>query len=210
MLLPSKKISWIMIALILSITLITYWGLPQQIVIHIDGAGEANGFAPKWIGAWLLPLAMLLIHFTRTDAGRGVPSANQRDWSGINAAVQVLLAVAQLALLFYNYGYARPLHHFLPVAAGALLILLGNYLFRARPNVTFGIRNKWTLSDPRVWRFTHRFAGVTFIFTGLLLIFFVLLHTGTQETFFVVIVLFGVNYAASYLFYRRTVRHGSM
>ncbi|OWR28672.1 hypothetical protein CDO73_17380 [Saccharibacillus sp. O23] len=206
--LPNKKISLILIAFVLAVSIAAYFGLPQQIVIHIDGAGNPNGTAPKWIGAWLLPIAMLLIHFTRKDAGRGVPGANLRDWSGINFAVQIVLALAQCALLLYNYGHVRVLQPFFPFAAGSLLILIGNYLFRARPNVTFGIRNKWTLSDPHVWRSAHRFAGVAFMVAGLLVVLLASVHPSSKETFSVVIVLFVLNYVASYLFYRRFVRKG--
>lgn len=205
---PNKKISLILIALVLIVSLAAYFGLPQQIVIHIDGAGNPNGTAPKQIGAWLLPLAMLLIHFTRKKASRDVPGANLRDWSGINFAVHIILAVAQFALLFYNYGHVRMLQQFFPFAAGALLILTGNYLFRVRSNFTFGIRNKWTLSDPHVWRSAHRFAGVTFMVGGLFVILFARAHPSSEETFSVVIVLFALNYVASYLFYRRFQRHG--
>lgn len=206
--LSSKKISLILIAFVLVVSIAAYFGLPQQVVIHIDGAGNPNGTAPKWIGAWLLPLAMLLIHFTRKAAGRDIPRANLRDWSGINIAVQVVLAIAQCALLLYNYGHTRVLQQFFPFAAGALLILIGNYLFRVRSNFTFGIRNKWTLSDPHVWRSTHRFAGVTFMAAGLLVILFAWVRPSSQETFSIVIVLFALNYVASYLFYRRFTRHG--
>lgn len=206
--LPSKRISLILIALVLAVSIAAYFGLPQQVVIHIDGAGNPNGTAPKWIGVWLLPLAMLLIHLTRKDAGPSVPGANLRDWSGINVAVQVVLALAQFALLLYNYGHVRALQSFFPFAAGALLVLIGNYLFRIRSNFTFGIRNKWTLSDPHVWRSTHRLAGVTFMVGGVFVILFAWVQPSSEETFSVVIVLFALNYVASYLFYRRFQRHG--
>lgn len=206
--LSNKKISLILIAFVLVVSIAAYFGLPQQVVIHIDGAGNPNGTAPKQIGAWLLPLAMLLLHFTRKEARKGVPGANLRDWSGINFAVQIILAVAQFALLLYNYGHVRILQQFFPFAAGALLIVAGNYLFRVRSNFTFGIRNKWTLSDPHVWRSTHRFAGVTFMLAGLLVILFAWVHPFSEETFSVVIVLFALNYVASYLFYRRFARNG--
>ncbi len=205
---PNKKISLILIAFVFAVSLAAYFGLPQQIAIHIDAAGNPNGTAPKQIGTWLLPLAMLLIHFTRKDAGRGVPVANLRDWLGIHFAVQIILAVAQFALLFYNYGHVRMLQQLLPFAAGALLIFTGNYLFRVRSNVAFGIRNKWTLSDPKVWRSTHRFAGVTFMLAGLAVILLASVYPFSKETFSVVIILAAANYIASYLFYRRFVRNG--
>lgn len=207
--LPNKKISFALIAVILSITLVAYFFLPQQMAMHLNDAGTADNTAPKWIVAWLLPLAMLILHFTRKDAGHGVPEANLQDWSWISLAVQGFLAFGQLSLLLYNYGYGLLLEKLLPFITGILLIAAGNYLFRIRPNVTFGIRNPWTLSDPRVWRSAHRFAGLTFMAAGLLLLLLPLLQPGSGNvTFPTLIVLFALNYAASYLFYRRFQRHG--
>ncbi len=207
--LPSKKISFALIAAILLITLVAYFFLPQQMAMHLNDAGTPDSMAPKWIVAWLLPLAMLILHFTRTDAGRGIPEANLRDWSWISLAVQIFLAFGQLSLLLYNYDHGLFSEKLLPFITGILLIAAGNYLFRIRPNVKFGIRNPWTLSDPQVWRSAHRFAGVTFIAAGLLLILVPLLQPGSGSvTFPTLIVLFALNYAASYLFYRRFARHG--
>jgi uncharacterized membrane protein len=47
-----------------------------------------------------------------------------------------------------------------------MFILLGNVMTRIRPNWFIGIRTPWTLSSDNVWRKTHRFGGVAFVFAG--------------------------------------------
>lgn len=200
-----KKLSLSLIIFVVIVSIAAFPGLPQQLVIQINAAGAPSNSTVKWIGAWVLPLVMIVIHFTRKDASRGVPEANRRDWSLITLAVQLILALAQFSLLLYNYGHSLMLKDLLPFTAGVLLILVGNYAFRTRPNVTFGIRNKWTLSDPSVWKSTHRFAGITFMLTGAILIAMPFIQPDSSQTFPIILVLAGVNYVASYIFYRKQV-----
>jgi uncharacterized membrane protein len=64
------------------------------------------------------------------------------------------------------FDVLRPV--FLSVAV--LLLMLGNYLGKARQNGLFGIRTPWTLGDARVWDKTHRAAGRLMVLAGLVLI----------------------------------------
>ncbi|WP_172194833.1 SdpI family protein [Saccharibacillus qingshengii] len=199
----SRKFSFALILVVLIVTLAVYPGLPHQLVIQINDTGSPSNSAPKWIGVWIVPIVMLILHLTRIDALRGVPGANRRDGSLISAAVQFILALAQIAGLLYNYGHPLLLKGLLPLVSGGLLILIGNLLFRTRPNVTFGIRSRWTLSDPRVWTATHRFAGLSFIAAGLLLILLAAVSPAVHRTLEILLVLGAVNYLASFFFYRK-------
>jgi uncharacterized membrane protein len=78
------------------------------------------------------------------------------------------------------------MERFTPFMVGALLILLGNVMPRARPNWMFGIRTPWTLSNDRVWERTHRLGGVLFVIAGAALVLAALLFP--SATFHVIIV----------------------
>jgi uncharacterized membrane protein len=54
---------------------------------------------------------------------------------------------------------------------GALFLVIGNVLPRARSNFMYGIRTPWTLSSDRVWMRTHRLAGYMMALAGLTMIF---------------------------------------
>src|SRR5205085_3618863 len=57
-----------------------------------------------------------------------------------------------------------------PVLVGAMFVVIGNVMPRARPNWLFGIRTPWTLTNDRVWERTHRIGGLLFVIAGILLI----------------------------------------
>ncbi|WP_323760836.1 SdpI family protein [Maricaulis sp.] len=55
-------------------------------------------------------------------------------------------------------------------AVGALYVLLGNVLGKARPNWFVGIRTRWTLSSDLSWDKTHRLTGRLMVAGGLVLL----------------------------------------
>ncbi len=65
-----------------------------------------------------------------------------------------------------SFDVLRPV--FLSVAV--MLLIVGNYLGKARQNAVFGIRTPWTLANARVWDKTHRVAGRLMVLAGLALI----------------------------------------
>lgn len=54
--------------------------------------------------------------------------------------------------------------------AGLGIMVLGNIMPRTRPNWIAGLRTKRTLSDPDVWRNTHRWFGGLLMLTGIAVI----------------------------------------
>ena len=67
-------------------------------------------------------------------------------------------------------GLHPPLERIVPMLIGALLVVMGNVLPRARSNWFYGIRTPWTLSSDRVWVRTHRLGGYTMIGAGLVIV----------------------------------------
>lgn len=83
------------------------------------------------------------------------------------AAILALLLVVHGCVLAAGLGVAVPIPTVVPLAVGALLIIIGNLLPRARPNWFFGIRTPWTLSNDRVWSRTHRLGGRLMVVAGI-------------------------------------------
>ena len=96
-------------------------------------------------------------------------------------------------------------------ALGALMIALGNYLPRVRPNYTFGIRTPWTLASEDNWRRTHRFAGPVFVAAGVVMLVAAALSTVAPDVSFwagmaAVLVSTLVVGAYSFVIWRRAER----
>lgn len=51
-----------------------------------------------------------------------------------------------------------------------LLIIIGNYMPKARQNYTIGIRLPWTLANEENWNRTHRIAGYLWLISGILVV----------------------------------------
>lgn len=60
--------------------------------------------------------------------------------------------------------------HLTVMAIGTTLVLLGNFMPKARRNSYFGLRTGWSLSGDAVWQKSQRFAGHTAVVCGILMI----------------------------------------
>jgi uncharacterized membrane protein len=87
----------------------------------------------------------------------------------VNSLLTVFL-VMHAMILGVALGYGLPLERLIPALVGALFVVLGNALPRARPNWWFGIRTPWTLSNDRVWARTHRVGGYAMTAAGILVV----------------------------------------
>jgi uncharacterized membrane protein len=72
--------------------------------------------------------------------------------------------------IFYALGRNVNVATIVPIFVGLVFIAIGNYLPKCRQNYTVGIKLPWTLASEENWRRTHRFAGITFIFSGILMV----------------------------------------
>lgn len=145
------------------------------IPIHWNAAGEVDGYAgrlfalglPVLVGAGLLAGLLLLPSIEPRRA-------NLRRSAGAYRAIATALFAFMLA--FHGFLVSAALGgdldptRVLPIAIGALLIVVGNWLPKVRSNWFLGIRTPWTLSSESTWRRTHRVGGWAFVIGGLAMI----------------------------------------
>lgn len=149
--------------------------LPEQLPVHWNIRGEPDGWAGRLHGGLLLPslalgLWVLLTVLPRLDP-RKANYAKFRDTYDLVVASLVLVAVGiHFAVIGSAIGWPVPVERVVPAMVGALLIVLGNALPRARSNWWFGIRTPWTLSNERVWERTHRVGGYMMVGVGCLML----------------------------------------
>ena len=166
-------------ALLVAVTMIAaaivYPRLPDRVPTHWNFRGEVDGYGPKWVSTWLIPVVILglwgLLRLLPTIDPR---RANYAKMEGtyellVNVALTILAAI-QFTLLAATLGMTSAVPRLLPAIFGVALIVLGNALPRARPNWWFGIRTPWTLSNDRVWERTHRVGGYLIAVAGLLIV----------------------------------------
>lgn len=147
--------------------------LPAEIPTHWNLSGEVDGWSPRFPGAFIAPavatVLWLLIRFqARFDPRREEVVRSTRTRSLLAEILVAFMAVLEVLTLGIALGWPLDMSEALWPLLGLLLVAMGNYLPRVRPNWFIGVRTPWTLANDVVWQKTHRLAGWTFVAAGLL------------------------------------------
>jgi uncharacterized membrane protein len=167
---------WVTGALTLGCLAAGLWALAalpagQSVPIHFGLNGEPNGWAPAAVGLLIIPALCALLWLCRIVLPRITPRGANLDRSAgaydtIWAALAVVLALTQAAVISIAFGHGVNLPLALPVVLGLMFMVIGNVLPKVRWNYVVGIRTPWTLADERVWDKTHRFGGWVMVLGG--------------------------------------------
>jgi uncharacterized membrane protein len=145
-------------------SLAAYPRLPERIPVHFDFAGNPNGFASRWPGAFVLPAAMLVLV--------GIDLARR----GANAAIGTTMA---LLSAFFLVLHVLSLRAALTTArlggavwfvTGVAFVGLGLVMPRVRRNRWVGVRTRWAMSSPEAWARSQRAGGYTLAVAGVLFV----------------------------------------
>jgi uncharacterized membrane protein len=202
------SLALLLIAFALALTL--YPRLPDPMPSHWNMAGELDGWSPKVVGVFLLPMVMLMtvVLFRALPAMSpvGYPvDETSRAYRAIEAATVAFSFCIYVALLLTGLGVQVEIGTLMSVLAGALFIVLGNYMTKMRRNFFIGIRTPWTLANEDVWFRTHRLGGKTFVIGGIALLLVPFAGLPATAVAFPVIGLSAALVPAvySYVIYRR-------
>jgi uncharacterized membrane protein len=190
-----KWYPWLLVGLTLGFSAAMYSRLPDQIPTHWSVRGEINDYSSRTLAAWLMPavlaaMAIILPRLPAIDPRRANYEKFRPSYDLVISAVMTLIAAMHVVTLGAALGWPVPIMKVTPMMVGALFVVIGNVLPRARSNWLFGIRTPWTLTNERVWERTHRLGGMTFVVAGLLLF---------VSAFLAPPVMFGVLVAATVL-----------
>ncbi len=190
------------------IGLILWNRLPEQVPIHFNMQGEADGWSGKGMAVFGLPLICLGVHLICTFATAVEPRIE-------NTAAKVLKIVYWIApctALFCAlsvYGAALGMDidvaMITEVLVGIAFVVVGNYLPKCRQNYVLGIKRPWTLADEENWNRTHRLAGRIWVPCGILFIINAFLNVGGIWTIFIMMFLLVIVPTAysAIIFYRK-------
>ena len=167
-----KWYPWLLVGLAFGVSVALYPRLPEQLPTHWDALGRANGFTARAWGVWLMPvvllaMAIILPRLPAIDPRRENYDKFRPSYDLVIGAIMTLVAILHVAMLGVAAGWPIPMERLTPLLVGAMFVVIGNVMPRARPNWLFGIRTPWTLSNDRVWERTHRLGGLLFVIAGL-------------------------------------------
>jgi uncharacterized membrane protein len=143
-----------------------YDRLPDPMPTHFDVHGVPNGWMPRAVGAFLLPVIGVLV-WALVRFGGGFLPTEWRDrlatspLAATGLLVAGLLASVQWLVIDAALSPSPRLGTGVWVVLGVFFVLLGQLLPRVRRNPFIGVRTTWTMTSDENWARTHRVAGYT-------------------------------------------------
>ncbi len=188
-----------------------YRHLPATVPVHWNARGQADGFAPRTWGAFLMPAVMAGTYLLLTAVphisprGFGVERF-ARVYRIFQTAILAFLLLTSVLVSWAGTGAQVPIGRAVHLGIGLLFVVLGNFLGKVTKNFFVGIRTPWTLASDEVWLRTHRLGAKLFVLAGLGLSVCGLLGVGGAWAPLAAAGLAGgVPAVYSYLLYRRTM-----
>lgn len=207
----NNKFLWIVSFIPLIVTLIVLQFLPDKIPMHYDMAGNIDRWGSKY-EQFIFPVIILGLSFMwqcmisyfekKSESGE---DEKQRAEAGSNIKILRLVAVAMAVMfgimhivsMYSAYIEAVNMKEqsvidinvVVNILSAVVFIIVGNYIPKAKRNAVVGFRTKKSLSDDAVWRKTNRFAGITLMIAGVLIIIETLLVRGMLSTVLMVAIL---------------------
>ncbi|MEM7613106.1 MAG: SdpI family protein [Pseudomonadota bacterium] len=179
----ANTISLSLIALAGIASALAYPGMADTVPTHWNASGQADGFSSKLTGVLIGPLSALGICVLMWVIPLISPKGFRTEgFASIINIFQVALVVFMLGIggiiILAGYGHDASVEKVVPMAVGALFIVLGNYMAKIRKNFFVGIRTPWTLASDEVWAKTHRLGGYSFVIGGVIMVVTPLLGLG--------------------------------
>lgn len=152
-------------------SLAVYSSLPEIVPTHWNIRGEADGWGPRALAAFLFPGIMLALLGLFRVLPWLSPKQFELDsfrstYGWIIVLMMVLFVYIHVLSLLPGLGYQVRIDRALLGGVMLFFIFLGNLLGKVRRNFFVGIRTPWTLANERVWADTHRVGAWTFVGTG--------------------------------------------
>lgn len=187
-----KKEWYVVVLLILPFIVSMYfWDhLPEIVPTHFNAKGEADGWGPKWINAYLFPLIAVIIYLLilllpLIDPKKKIQN-NQKSISRIRVFTSLFMVGIYGVIMAKTLGYSINIGTYITAGVGLLILILGNYMNSIKPNYFVGVRTPWTLESPEVWKSTHRFTSKLWTISGAGMIVLGFIPFFNESPFFII------------------------
>ena len=186
---------WLPLALVagaIAATGLAVRDLPPAVAIDLRGVlpfslESSADTAPRWVAVFGIPILAALVWalfqlgrsrsglrltrrlFPGTPEALGDPATIDRfraTYDSIVLWVVTLVLGVHAGMIAAALGHETLAPRIISVVMGVSLIAAGNVMPRLRPNVVAGVRTRRALTDPHLWRATHRVLGVAFVVAG--------------------------------------------
>lgn len=185
--------------------IILYPQIPDKIATHWGSSGEPDGWSSKFVGIIVMPMVLTIITLFMPKLLAMDPSNEGMDYKLKNCIIWILpiiTFVCSSLTLLSALGKQVRIEIIIPMLVGLMMVVLGNYLPKAKQSYTVGIKLPWTLNDEENWNKTHRLGGFVFVIGGLSIAISSLFECRFMILLISLFIMFFVPIVYSYLLYR--------
>ncbi len=203
----------ILVTLILSLihTIVLYPTLPNVIPTHWGLSGEIDGWGHKsmvfvfQLISWGIYISMYII--PKIDPKK----ENYKRFASSYVTIKLIIILLFVCLIEVSMMAAvNPesinMNKIVTIGISVIFIVIGNYFPKCKQNYTFGIKTPWTLNNEQVWNDTHRFSGLLWLISGIIMLFVSLFIPEKYAVIAVLIITIIVAFAGivySYFSYKK-------
>jgi len=189
-----------------------YQHMPDEMAIHWNALGQADGYASKSWGFFLLPafsllMLLILLAIPKIDPLTENIEKFRKHYDRFLALMSTLFLYLYLLVVLWNMGFRFDLLQLLTPMLGVLFYFTGVLAENAKKNWSIGVRTPWTLSSEIVWDKTNRIFGRLFRVAGVV-VGFGLLFPGYALLFMLIpallVTVFSIVY--SYVEYQKQLK----
>jgi uncharacterized membrane protein len=168
-------VQFFLISLMVILNVLAYSSLPSLVPTHWNIVGQIDGYMPKNIGIWIIPLLSIGLIFLFKYIPSFDPKKNkyklfEKEWNTVQMTILSFLTYIHFITIYFAYN---PTGNFLKLfflGFGIFFILLGNYMSKIRQNYFVGVRTPWALNDEDNWNKTQRYASWCFVTAGIIVL----------------------------------------
>lgn len=202
------KILWTISFIPLLLSCVTVRFLPDEIPMHYDLQGNIDRWGSKY-ETFIFPVIILLLSLmwtgmsifykkvaakTKEDKQRAEYENNAKFLKVVGISMALAFGIMHVVFTYSSYleavnnasKSAIDFNTVICVVWGVVFIILGNFMPKAKRNALVGFRTAKTMSDDAIWRKSNRFAGVSLMVAGLVIVIEALLIGGMWATFFMI------------------------
>ncbi len=150
--------------------------LPEEVPVHWNSQGVADGFAPKLWAVLIAPavslgLFGLFAAIPRIDPLKSNIEKFMNYYEGFVVVVMLFMLYIHSVVLGLGMGMRFNIMQAMSPALGVLLFCTGILMEKAKRNWFIGIRTPWTMSNEKVWNRTHELGAKLFKIAGVVAFF---------------------------------------
>ena len=165
---------WGMLTLLVPLALaLIFWNqMPEKIPTHWNIYGEADDYSNKTSGVIFISLLnvglyLLFWLLPKIDPKRNFDKFN-KPYRWIIFSITTFISILHCFVILQAAGFQFSMSKAMLTIILILLIIVGNFLGKLRPNYFVGIRTPWTIENETVWVKTHRLGGRIWVSVALL------------------------------------------